>query len=104
MCSVTRGRIAAANHSYPASTGAQGPFYPMVVLINARSASASEIVAGAIQDHDRGLIVGETSFGRASGPDGFPAEPRGGLALTTGRWYTPGGAADPKRLQPQVVL
>jgi carboxyl-terminal processing protease len=88
---VTRGRIAAANHSYPASTGAQEPFYPMVVLINGGSASASEIVAGAIQDHDRGLIVGETSFGKGLVQTAFPLSHGAGLALTTGRWYTPSG-------------
>jgi carboxyl-terminal processing protease len=88
---VTRGRIAAANHSYPAALGAQGPFYPMVVLINGGSASASEIVAGAIQDHDRGLIVGETSFGKGLVQTAFPLSHGAGLALTTGRWYTPSG-------------
>jgi carboxyl-terminal processing protease len=88
---VTKGRIAAANHSYPAATGAEGPFYPIVVLINGGSASASEIVAGAIQDHDRGLIVGETSFGKGLVQTAFPLSHGAGLALTTGRWYTPSG-------------
>ena len=63
--------------------------YPMVVLINRNSASASEIVSGALQDHDRALIVGETSFGKALVQTIFPLEGNGGLALTTGRYYTP---------------
>jgi len=64
--------------------------YPMVVLINQNSASASEIVAGALQDHDRALIVGETSFGKALVQTIYPLDQgRRGLALTTGRYYTP---------------
>ncbi len=63
--------------------------YPMVVLINRHSASASEIVSGALQDHDRALIVGETSFGKALVQTVFPLGERRGLALTTGRYYTP---------------
>ena len=63
--------------------------YPMVVLINRNSASASEIVSGALQDHDRALIVGETSFGKALVQTIFPLEGNRGLALTTGRYLTP---------------
>ncbi len=63
--------------------------YPMVVLINESSASASEIVSGALQDHDRALIVGETSFGKALVQTIYPLEGNRGLALTTGRYYTP---------------
>ena len=63
--------------------------YPIVVLINENSASASEIVAGALQDHDRALIVGKTSFGKALVQTIFPLEDNRGLALTTGRYYTP---------------
>ena len=63
--------------------------YPMVVLINESSASASEIVSGALQDHDRALIVGETSFGKALVQTIYPLEGDRGLALTTGRYYTP---------------
>ena len=63
--------------------------YPMVVLIDRNSASASEIVAGALQDHDRALIVGETSFGKALVQTIYPLDQSRGLALTTGRYYTP---------------
>ena len=65
--------------------------YPMVLLINQMSASASEIVAGALQDHDRALIVGETSFGKALVQTIYPFPGNRGLALTTGKYYTPSG-------------
>ncbi len=63
--------------------------YPLVLLINQNSASASEIVAGALQDHDRALIVGKTSFGKALVQTIFTLKNRRGLALTTGRYFTP---------------
>ncbi len=75
-------------HEYLAPRGRRHD-YPMVVLINQNSASASEIVAGALQDHDRALIVGETSFGKALVQTIYPLERNRGLALTTGKYYTP---------------
>ena len=65
--------------------------FPLVVLINKNSASASEIVAGAIQDHDRGLIVGENSFGKGLVQTIIPLNGGAGLTLTTARYYTPSG-------------
>jgi carboxyl-terminal processing protease len=63
----------------------------LVVLINPQSASASEIVAGALQDHDRALIVGQTSFGKGLVQSVYPLSKNAGLALTTQKWYTPSG-------------
>lgn len=73
------------------STGSDPTTVPLVVLINRNSASASEIVAGAIQDHGRGLIVGETSFGKGLVQRIFQLPFNTGLTLTTARYYTPYG-------------
>jgi carboxyl-terminal processing protease len=73
------------------STGSDPEDVPLVVLINRGTASASEIVAGAIQDHDRGLIVGETSFGKGLVQHVFVLPFNTGLTLTTARYYTPFG-------------
>src|SRR6195256_1887299 len=76
---------------YTAAHGNGGRDYPLVVLVNRGTASAAEIVAGAIQDHDRGLIVGETTFGKGLVQTGYPLSENTGLALTTARYYTPSG-------------
>jgi len=73
------------------STGSDPEVVPLVILINRGTASASEIVAGAIQDHDRGLIVGETSFGKGLVQHVFLLPFSTGLTLTTARYYTPSG-------------
>ena len=67
------------------------PDAPLVVLTDGYSASASEIVAGALQDHDRGVIIGTTSFGKGLVQSLFTLEGGWGLKMTTGKWYTPSG-------------
>jgi len=76
---------------YYATNGNNGNDYPMVVLINRLTASAAEIVSGALQDHDRALILGEPSFGKGLVQTVYPLSERTGLALTTARYYTPSG-------------
>src|SRR5277367_2952854 len=76
---------------YFALRGNQGVTVPLVILVNGNSASATEIVSGAVQDHDRGLIVGETTFGKGLVQTVTPLSENTGLALTTARYYTPSG-------------
>jgi carboxyl-terminal processing protease len=90
MIVYTRGRIANADQDY---RGTDDPDYtgPMLVLVNRSSASASEIVTGSLQDHDRALVVGETTFGKALVQSVYTISEKAGLALTTGRYFTPSG-------------
>jgi carboxyl-terminal processing protease len=76
---------------YVATHGNGGKEYPLVVLVNRGTASAAEIVAGAIQDHDRGLVAGETTFGKGLVQTVYPLSHDTGLALTTAKYYTPSG-------------
>jgi carboxyl-terminal processing protease len=76
---------------YVAAHGNGNKEYPLVVLVNRGTASAAEIVAGAIQDHDRGLIAGETTFGKGLVQTVYPLSENTGLALTTAKYYTPSG-------------
>src|SRR6266478_1077520 len=82
---------ASQEHRYYAIRGNQGVTVPLVILVNNNSASATEIVSGAVQDHDRGLIVGETTFGKGLVQTVTPLSENTGLALTTARYYTPSG-------------
>lgn len=88
---VTHHGRSAPERGYWAVHGNQGVRVPLVVLINGLSASASEIVTGAIQDHDRGLVVGEISFGKGLVQTVTGLSENTGLALTTARYYTPSG-------------
>jgi carboxyl-terminal processing protease len=85
-----RGR-SSPEHPYYAVRGNQGIEVPLIVLVNGQSASASEIVSGSIQDHDRGLIVGETTFGKGLVQTQFPLSEDTMMLLTTARYYTPSG-------------
>lgn len=95
---LKRGQVIVSHHGrnspenvYRAAHGNSGKDYPLVVLVNRGTASAAEIVSGAIQDHDRGLIVGETTFGKGLVQTVFPLSGNAGLALTTAKYYTPSG-------------
>jgi len=76
---------------YYAVNGNDSEEYPMVILINSNTASAAEIVTGALQDHDRALVMGEPSFGKGLVQTVYPLSDHAGLALTTARYYTPSG-------------
>ena len=91
MIVFTKGRIPNADQEYRATEESEYTHLPMVVLVNRNSASASEIVSGALQDHDRALVVGETTFGKALVQSVYRISGNAGLALTTGRYYTPSG-------------
>ena len=95
LIAFTKGRTPSSNEEYRATEDSDYLTQPIVVLVNRNSASASEIVSGALQDHDRALVVGETTFGKALVQSVYNIGGRGnnaaGLALTTGRYYTPSG-------------
>jgi carboxyl-terminal processing protease len=95
---LEKGQVVVSQHGrggpdqvYRAAHGEDGPKYPIVVLVNRNTASAAEIVSGALQDHDRALVVGETTFGKGLVQTVYPIAEDTGLALTTYHYYTPSG-------------
>jgi carboxyl-terminal processing protease len=91
MIVYTRGRVPNSAQDYRATARSEYTTLPLVVMVNRNSASASEIVSGALPDHDRALGVGETTFGKALVQSVYRISENAGLALTTGRYYTPSG-------------
>ena len=87
----TRGRTPSSNESIQTTNRDTHPEFPMIVLVNRGSASASEIVSGALQDWDRALVVGETTFGKALVQNQFQFRDGSALFLTIARYYTPSG-------------
>src|SRR5439155_10600433 len=91
MVVYTRGRVPNSDQDYRGTEDSEFTDVPMVVLTNRTSASASEIFSGALQDHDRAYLVGETTFGKALVQSVDRMSGGVGLALTTAHYYTPSG-------------
>jgi carboxyl-terminal processing protease len=87
----TRGRSAGSTKSYDADRPQLWSDLPIVVLVNGGTASAAEIISGALQDHDRALVVGTTTFGKGLVQTLFQLSSNEALKITTARWYTPSG-------------
>ncbi len=101
----TEGRDKESQMRFSSRKGDKQPNYPIVVLINSGSASASEIVAGALQDHKRAVVMGVQSFGKGSVQTILPLSDNSGLRLTTARYYTPSGRSiQAKGISPDIVV
>lgn len=87
----TRGRVPTANHTYVNQRVQQWPALLLAVLVDRRSANSAELVAGALQDHDRAVIVGAQTAGEGGSQTLYPVDDAGTLKLTTARWLTPSG-------------
>jgi len=105
MIVYTEGRKKDSKLKFNAKPNAKLPDVPLIVLVNAGSASASEIVAGALQDHGRGIIMGEKTFGKGSVQTILPMNNNAALKLTTARYYTPNGRSiQASGITPDIVI
>ncbi|MAA58889.1 MAG: peptidase S41 [Pseudomonadales bacterium] len=101
----TQGRLPDSDMKFRAAPGDELKGVPIVVLVNGGSASASEIVAGALQDHSRAVIMGTTTFGKGSVQTVLPLHNNRALKLTTARYYTPGGRSiQAQGIEPDIVV
>lgn len=101
----TRGRMEGNDLAFDATLDTLAPDVPLVVLINNGSASASEIVAGALQDHGRAIVMGTKSFGKGSVQSVLPLDERRALKLTTSRYYTPNGRSiQAQGIEPDITV
>lgn len=102
---TTRGRLEAANGSWSATRGDVAGGAPLVVLVDAGTASAAEIVAGALKDHHRAVVMGQRTFGKGSVQSVLPLEGGDALKLTTARYYTPAGVSiQAAGIEPDIEL
>ncbi|MBI4528863.1 MAG: S41 family peptidase [Deltaproteobacteria bacterium] len=101
----TEGRLENQKHKYFATKDGSWTEFPMVVLVNGGSASASEIVAGALQDHRRGIVLGTKTFGKGSVQTILPLDDNSALRLTTARYFTPKGRSiQATGIVPDIVM
>jgi carboxyl-terminal processing protease len=103
---TTKGKVAASNSVYTASKfAAKAPKVPIVVIINSGSASASEIVAGSLQDHKRAIILGTKSYGKASVQSLIKINSRSAVKFTTAKYYTPNGRSiEAEGIEPDIII
>ena len=101
----TKGRVPGQDMEFAARKKGTHPNYPIIVLVNGGSASASEIVAGAIQDHKRGVVLGTQTFGKGSVQTIIPLQDGSAVRLTTAKYYTPSGRSiQAKGIEPDIIV